>query len=68
MPKTGPSEGSLSAATAFLPSLLIACERPIETVVFPSPAGVGLTAVTKTSFPSSLSLSASRVSFEILAL
>ena len=52
MPKTGPSEGSLRAITAFLLSLLSAWPNPIVTVVLPSPAGVGFIAVTRISFPS----------------
>ena len=40
IPKTGPSDGSLSATIAFLPILFIASPKPIDTVVLPSPAGV----------------------------
>ena len=37
--------------TAFLPIFLIPSASPIETVDFPSPAGVGVMAVTKINFP-----------------
>ena len=50
-PNTGPSDGSLSAATAFSPNLRMPSASPMETVVLPSPAGVGVTAVTSISFP-----------------
>ena len=56
IPKTGPNEGSLKAKTDFFPILFNASESPIEIVVFPSPNGVGLIAVTNTSFPSLLFL------------
>ena len=60
IPKTGPRLGSRNARTAgVLPSgtsqpssratSLIPSARPIEVVVFPSPAGVGLIAVTRMS-------------------
>ena len=51
MPNTGPSEGSRSAAAARSPMRLRPSVRPTVTVVLPSPAGVGLIAVTKTSWP-----------------
>ena len=54
-PKQGPREGSRRAITAFFPSLPKASPSPTVVVVFPSPAGVGLMAVTKISFPSRLS-------------
>ena len=50
-PKTGPSEGSRRATITFLPSLCIPSARPTVVVVFPSPAGVGLIAVTRINFP-----------------
>ena len=50
-PNTGPSDGSRSARTAFFPSRRMPIARPIDVVVFPSPAGVGLMAVTSTSLP-----------------
>ena len=37
---------------AFFPSRFRAIDRPMFVVVFPSPAGVGLMAVTSTSLPS----------------
>jgi len=45
IPKHGPSDGSRSAITAFLPSFPNASPSPTVIVVFPSPAGVGLMAV-----------------------
>ena len=50
LPKTGPKLGSRSTKTAFLPILFSPSQSPTETVVFPSPAGVGLIAVTKINF------------------
>ena len=47
IPKTGPREGSRKATPAFFPILFNPSHKPIETVVFPSPAGVGLIAVTR---------------------
>ena len=61
IPKVGPIEGSLRAPTTFLPSLPSPWMSPIVVTVFPSPAGVGVIAVTTTSFPSFLSLSFSRL-------
>ncbi len=49
MPKTGPSEGSLSARQTLSPIDFSASAMPIETVVLPIPALVGLMAVTNTS-------------------
>ena len=48
MPKTGPMDGSRRASTGRLPIRERPSARPIDVVVFPSPAGVGETAVTKT--------------------
>ena len=48
-PKTGPREGSLRAATTFLPMRASAWVRPTDTVVLPSPAGVGVMAETRMS-------------------
>ena len=50
------------------PTLAKASPRPTEVVVLPSPAGVGLIAVTRTSFPSGLSLIFSQRSSVSLAL
>jgi hypothetical protein len=52
LPNTGPSEGSRKAITARLPIRFRASPSPMVVVVFPSPGGVGLMAVTKTNFPS----------------
>ncbi len=41
IPKTGPSEGSRNTAVVRFPMRLRPCAKPIETVVLPSPAGVG---------------------------
>ena len=38
-------------STALVPIFRSACASPTEVVVFPSPAAVGLIAVTITSFP-----------------
>jgi len=51
-PNTGPSDGSRSATTLFLPMCRSASASPTVVVVFPSPAGVGVIAVTSTSLPS----------------
>ena len=68
IPKTGPKDGSLNATIAFLFLLFNACPSPIVTVDLPSPAGVGLIAVTNTSFPFLLSLFLSKTSKDILHL
>ena len=51
IPKTGPKEGSLNVSIDFLPIFLNPSAIAIETVVFPSPNGVGEIAVTKINFP-----------------
>ena len=51
IPKTGPKDGSLSANIAFLFILFSPSAIAIDTVVFPSPNGVGFIAVTSISFP-----------------
>ena len=48
---TGPSDGSRSASIALRPIRLSASASPTEVVVLPSPAGVGLIAVTRISLP-----------------
>ena len=48
-PNTGPRDGSRSATITFLPSFCIPSARPTVVVVLPSPAGVGLIAVTRIS-------------------
>ena len=55
IPKQGPKDGSRNATKVFFPALESAWARPMLVVVFPSPAGVGLIAVTSTSFPLGLS-------------
>jgi len=47
IPNTGPNEGSLSTTAVCFPILFKPSVRPIEVVVFPSPAGVGVKAVTR---------------------
>ena len=59
-PNTGPREGSRRQTMVFLPSLLSASARPTDVVVLPSPAGVGVMAVTRISFPFSRFVSESR--------
>ncbi len=51
MPKHGPSDGSRRHETARRPMRFSASPRPTVVVVFPSPAGVGVIAVTRTSRP-----------------
>ena len=50
-PNTGPRLGSRMQSAAFVPTRRSACARPTLTVLLPSPAGVGLMAVTRTSRP-----------------
>ena len=50
-PNTGPRLGSRMQSATFLPMRRSACARPTDTVLFPSPAGVGFVAVTTTSRP-----------------
>ena len=50
-PKTGPIDGCRSASAERRPIFRRPCARPIETVVFPSPAGVGVIAETRISLP-----------------
>ena len=52
----------------FLPILLRASARPIDMVDLPSPAGVGLIAVTKINFPGLLPLTALILSKDNFAL
>ena len=67
-PITGPSDGSRRQTIAFRPSRLIASERPIVVVVLPSPAGVGVIAVTRMTLPCLSKRGLSIASNEILAL
>ena len=66
-PNTGPRLGSLSAAAARFPMKLRPSASPTLVVVLPSPAAVGVLAVTSTSFPS-LSVFLSSLPVSILAL
>ena len=68
MPKTGPMDGSRRQIIVFRPMRLRASPRPTVRVVLPSPAGVGLMAVTSTSRLSFLSGWLSSQSSETLAL
>ena len=67
-PNTGPSDGSRRAIIVRLPKSESACPSPMAVVVLPSPAGVGLTAVTRISLPCGLSRCSSRNCSESLAL
>ena len=49
MPNTGPSEGSRRTTVVFLPMRFSPSVNPTDTVVLPSPGGVGVMAVTNTS-------------------
>ena len=51
MPKTGPSDGWRIVTAARWPMRLRPCTSPMVVVVFPSPSGVGVIAVTTTYFP-----------------
>ncbi len=55
MPNTGPSEGSRRVAIERTPMRFRAIDRPMAMVVLPSPAGVGVVAVTSTWRPSGTS-------------
>jgi hypothetical protein len=50
-PKTGPIDGWRSASADRLPIRRNACARPIDVVVLPSPAGVGVIAETRINLP-----------------
>ena len=50
-PNTGPRDGSRRASTVLAPSRFMASARPMLVVVLPSPAWVGLIAVTRISLP-----------------
>ncbi len=65
---TGPKEGSRRAIMVFLPILDKASAKPIVIVDLPSPAGVGLIAVTKINFPGALSFTALILSKDNFAL
>ena len=67
-PKTGPKEGSRRASITFSPILAKPSVKAMDMVVLPSPALVGVIALTKTSLPFFLSLRSSMISRLILAL
>ena len=67
-PNTGPIDGSLRASIEFLPMYLIPSWRAIAVVVLPSPAFVGVIAVTKISLPFFLFSNSSNMESSILAL
>ncbi len=58
IPITGPNEGSRNAIIVFFPILERASAKPMVMVDLPSPAGVGLIAVTKINLPGAFSLTA----------
>ena len=66
IPNTGPNDGSLNANIDFFPIFLNPSAIAIDIVVFPSPKGVGLIAVTNTNFPFEFLLYFSK--FDIFAL
>ena len=68
IPNEGPRLGSLKQTIDFLPILFKPSLKPTEVVVFPSPAGVGVIAVTNISFPSGLFFNVSKYSKLILAI
>ena len=64
----GPKLGSLKQTIDFLPILFSPSLSPTEVVVFPSPAGVGVIAVTKINFPFFLFFKDSKYSVLIFAI
>ena len=68
MPKTGPKLGSRNATIVFFPILFMPSAKPTEVVVLPSPAVVGVMAVTKTNFASFLLFNLSMTANGTLAL
>ena len=66
-PKHGPSDGSRSATIERWPSWRNASPSPTVVVDFPSPAGVGVIAVTRTSLPSALPATRWMAALRILA-
>ena len=68
IPQTGPKEGSLKQASELTPILRKPSCKPIVVVVLPSPAFVGVMAVTKTNLPSLLFFNFSLYFKSILAL
>ena len=67
-PNTGPSDGSRSAASDFLPIAPRPCVSPTSVVVLPSPAAVGVMPATQMSLPSGRSDRRSSADSEIFAL
>src|ERR1700726_612035 len=68
MPNTGPSDGSRTQIAARLPRRFSASPRPTVVVVLPSPAGVGVIAVTRISLPSGRPLRPAIASSDSFAL
>src|SRR5690606_35166314 len=68
MPKHGPSDGSRVQLIAFLPIRFSPSLRPTVVVVLPSPAGVGVIAVTRIRRPSGRSATSLTKSRLILAM
>src|SRR5581483_142832 len=68
MPKTGPSDASRRQSTGERPMWPSPCVSETAVVVLPSPAFVGVIAVTLTSFASSREASRSRTPRSLLAL
>ena len=68
IPKDGPKLGSRKQTIDFFPILFKPSLRPTEVVVLPSPAGVGVIAVTKINFPSFLLFKLSKYSKFIFAI
>jgi hypothetical protein len=62
IPNDGPRLGSLKQTIDFFPILFKPSFNPTEVVVLPSPAGVGVIAVTRINLPSGLSFKVSRYS------
>ena len=67
-PKHGPREGSRRQIMAFFPIFANAWVSPMVLVVFPSPAAVGVVAVTRIRRPSGRSRRVLRKRRSILAL
>src|SRR5690348_3037979 len=68
MPNTGPSDASRRQSATFFPRWPSPCVTETEVVVLPSPAFVGVIAVTLISFPSGRSARRSSTSSETFAL
>ena len=68
IPKTGPREASRRQSTGFLPMCPSPCVSETDVVVLPSPALVGVIAVTSISLPSGRSARRSRTERETFAL